>query len=82
MAEITAKDVKALRDATGAGMMDAKKALTECEGDFEAASQVLREKGLAKAATRSERDNVEGCLGPPQVRDRFLCQVRRLFGSR
>ena len=63
MAEITAKDVKALRDATGAGMMDAKKALTECEGDFEAASQVLREKGLAKAATRSERDNVEGAVG-------------------
>lgn len=63
MAEIAAKDVKALRDATGAGMMDAKKALTECDGDFEAASQMLREKGLAKAATRSDRDNVEGAIG-------------------
>ena len=63
MAEIAAKDVNALRDATGAGMMDAKKALTECDGDFEAASQMLREKGLAKAATRSDRDNVEGAIG-------------------
>jgi elongation factor Ts len=63
MADITAKDVKALRDATGAGMMDAKRALTECDGDFEAASQLLREKGLAKAATRSDRDNVEGAIG-------------------
>ncbi len=63
MAEIAAKDVKALRDATGAGMMDAKKALIECDGDSEAASQMLREKGLAKAATRSDRDNVEGAIG-------------------
>ena len=63
MAEIAATDVKALRDATGAGMMDAKKALTECDGDFEAASQMLREKGLAKAAARSDRDNVEGAIG-------------------
>lgn len=63
MVDIAAKDVKALRDATGAGMMDAKKALTECDGDFEAASQMLREKGLAKAATRSDRDNVEGAIG-------------------
>ena len=63
MAEIAAKDVKALRDATGAGMMDAKKALSECNGDFEAASQMLREKGLAKAAARSDRDNVEGAIG-------------------
>ena len=46
MAEFGAKDVKALRDATGAGMMDAKKALTEADGDFEAAGQLLREKGL------------------------------------
>jgi len=63
MADIAAKDVKALRDATGAGMMDAKKALIECDGDFEAAAQMLREKGLAKAATRSDRDNVEGAIG-------------------
>jgi len=62
MAEITAKDVKALRDATGAGMMDAKKALTEADGDHEAAIQILRERGLAKAADRSERENNEGAI--------------------
>ena len=59
---ISAKDVKALRDATGAGMMDAKKALVECDGDMEAATQLLREKGLAKAAARSDRDNDEGTI--------------------
>ncbi len=59
---ITAKDVKALRDATGAGMMDAKRALTDCDGDMEAATQLLREKGLAKAAARSDRDNDEGTI--------------------
>ena len=58
----TAKDVKALRDATGAGMMDAKKALTETDGDMEAATQLLREKGLAKAAQRSDRENDEGTV--------------------
>ena len=58
----TAKDVKALRDATGAGMTDAKKALTETEGDMEAATQMLREKGLAKAAARADRDNDEGTV--------------------
>jgi elongation factor Ts len=62
MAEITAKDVKALRDATGAGMMDAKKALTEANGDFEAGVQLLRERGLAKAADRSDRENNEGAI--------------------
>ena len=62
MGDIAAKDVKALRDATGAGMMDAKRALIECDGDFEAASQMLREKGLANAATRSDRENVEGAV--------------------
>ncbi len=59
---ISAKDVKALRDATGAGMMDAKKALVECDGDAEAASQLLREKGLAKAAARGDRENTEGTV--------------------
>ena len=62
MAEFTAKDVKALRDATGAGMMDAKKALTEADGDMEQAVQLLRERGLAKAADRSERENNEGAI--------------------
>lgn len=62
MAEITAKDVKALRDATGAGMMDAKKALTEADGDMDKAIQLLRERGLAKAADRAERENNEGAI--------------------
>jgi len=62
MAEITAKDVKALRDATGAGMMDAKKALTEAGGDAEAAVQILREKGLSKAASRTDRENTDGAV--------------------
>jgi elongation factor Ts len=63
MAEIAAKDVKALRDATGAGMMDAKRALVDSGGDADAAAQLLRERGLAKAATRTDRDNVEGVVG-------------------
>jgi len=62
MADFTAKDVQALRQATGAGMMDAKKALTENGGDFEAATQWLREKGLAKAADRSDRENTQGAV--------------------
>jgi len=62
MAEFTAKDVQALRQATGAGMMDAKKALQEADGDFDAAAKKLREKGLAKAATRTDRENVEGVV--------------------
>lgn len=62
MTGISAADVKALRDATGAGMMDAKRALVEVDGDFDAATQLLREKGLAKAATRSDRQNVEGAV--------------------
>ena len=62
MADVTAQDVKSLRDATGAGMMDAKKALIEAEGDAEAAAQILREKGLAKAATRTDRENAEGSV--------------------
>src|SRR5918995_2519634 len=58
----TAKDVQNLRQATGAGMMDAKKALEENDGDFEAASQWLREKGLAASAKRSDRDNTQGVV--------------------
>jgi elongation factor Ts len=62
MSSFTAKDVQALRQATGAGMMDAKKALTENDGDFDAAAKWLREKGLAKAATRTDRENVQGAV--------------------
>jgi elongation factor Ts len=62
MADISAKDVKALRDATGAGMMDVKKALTETGGDIEAARRLLREKGLADAAKKSGRATSEGIV--------------------
>lgn len=62
MATVSAKDVQALRQATGAGMMDAKKALTECDGDYEAAQQWLREKGLAQQAKRADRENAEGAV--------------------
>jgi elongation factor Ts len=62
MAEISAKDVKALRDLTGAGMMDAKKALVETDGDFDEAASWLRERGLGKAAERSGRENAEGAV--------------------
>ncbi len=58
----TAKDVKALRDATGAGMMDCKKALEETDGDMEAAKQWLREKGLAASAKRADRENTQGVV--------------------
>ena len=62
MADFTAKDVQALRQATGAGMMDAKKALVENDGDMEAAAQWLREKGLAKVANLGDRDNTQGSV--------------------
>ena len=58
----TAQDVKALRESTGAGMMDCKKALTETDGDIEAAKQFLREKGLAASAKRDDRDNNQGVV--------------------
>ncbi|MFV0244649.1 MAG: translation elongation factor Ts [Qingshengfaniella sp.] len=60
---ITAALVKELRDKTGAGMMDAKKALTESAGDMEAAVDWLRTKGLAKAAKKSGRTAAEGLVG-------------------
>lgn len=62
MATISAKDVMSLRQATGAGMMDAKKALVENDGDFEAAQQWLKEKGLSAQAKRAERENAEGAV--------------------
>jgi len=59
---ITAAMVKQLRDTTGAGMMDAKKALTETDGDMDAAIDWLRTKGLAKAAKKSDRTAAEGLV--------------------
>jgi elongation factor Ts len=58
----TAKDVQALRQATGAGMMDAKRALEATDGDMEAAKQWLREQGLAASAKRSDRENTQGVV--------------------
>ena len=58
----TAKDVQALRQSTGAGMMDAKKALEANGGDMEAAKQWLREKGLAASAKRDDRENNQGLV--------------------
>jgi elongation factor Ts len=60
--EITAKMVKELRDKTGAGMMDCKKVLAEAEGDFEKAASLLREKGIAKAASKEGRTTSEGVI--------------------
>ena len=59
---ISAKDVKALRDQTGAGMMDCKKALTDAEGDAEQAVDLLRERGLSKAGKRAGRETSELAL--------------------
>ena len=60
---ITAKDVKELRDRTGAGMMECKAALTETGGDMEKAIDLLRSKGAARAAKRSAREASEGAVG-------------------
>ena len=62
VADFTAKDVKALRDRTGAGMMDAKRALQENGGDPEKAATWLREKGLSQAAKRSDRESSQGAV--------------------
>jgi len=62
MATITAAEVKKLRDATGAGMMDAKKALTEADGDFDGAVEILRVTGQAKMAKRSDREASNGLV--------------------
>ena len=89
---ITAAQVKELRDKTGAGMMDAKKALTENDGDMEAAVDWLRTKGLAKAAKKSGRTAAEGLVAVSvaqwqrrgrrdQLRDRFRRQERRVPGD-
>ena len=63
MADISAALVKQLRDKTGAGMMDAKKALVETGGDIEAAGDWLREKGILKAAKKADRIAAEGLIG-------------------
>ncbi|MBY0400315.1 translation elongation factor Ts [Myxococcota bacterium] len=62
MAEVSAGDVKALRDSTGAGMMDCKRALADAAGDVERARELLRERGLAKAGKRAGRETSEGAV--------------------
>ena len=60
---ITAAQVKELREKSGAGVMDAKKALVETDGDMEKAIELLREKGMAKAAKKADRVAAEGLTG-------------------
>jgi elongation factor Ts len=62
MVQITAADVNKLRQITGAGMMDCKKALVEAEGDFDAAIDILRKKGQKVAANRADRESTEGVV--------------------
>ena len=62
MTDISAAMVKQLRDATSAGMMDCKRALQETSGDFDAAVKLLREKGMASAAKRADRETTEGIV--------------------
>ena len=62
MAAFTAQDVVKLREATGAGMMDCKKALVDADGDFEKAGELLRERGIAKAAKRTTKIAAEGIV--------------------
>jgi len=62
MAQITAAEVNKLRKMTGAGMMDCKKALVKAEGDFDKAQQIIREKGMAVANKRSDREVTEGVV--------------------
>lgn len=63
MADITAKDIQTLRQQAGVGMMDAKKALSDSDGDFDKAFELLRERGLAAAAKRADREATEGTIG-------------------
>ncbi|MBQ8939699.1 MAG: elongation factor Ts [Paludibacteraceae bacterium] len=69
---VTLADIKKLRDITGAGMMDVKKALEEANGDFEVAKDLLRKRGQAIAAKRSDREASEGCV---------LAKVKGNFGA-
>lgn len=63
MAEISARAVKALRERTGVGMMECKRALADAQGDLERAVQLLRERGLARAVKREGRETTEGAIG-------------------
>ena len=71
---ISLEDIKKLRAMTGAGLADVKKALTEAEGDYEKAKELIRERGLAIAAKRSDRETSNGCVLVKQV-DGFAAMV-------
>ena len=71
---VSIEDIKKLRAMTGAGLADVKKALTEAEGDFETAKELIRERGLAIAAKRSDRETSNGCVLVKQV-DGFAAMV-------
>ena len=71
---ISIEDIKKLRAMTGAGLADVKKALTEAEGDFDKAKDLLRERGLAIAAKRSDRETSNGCVLVKSV-DGFAAMV-------
>ncbi len=78
MSSISAKDVKALRDQTGAGMMDCKKALSEANGDIDAAMEILRKKGQKLSAKRADREAKEGVVIAKVSDDRTKGVVVRL----
>ncbi len=71
---VSIEDIKKLRAMTGAGLADVKKALTEAEGDFDKAKELLRERGLAIAAKRSDRETSNGCVLVKQV-DGFSAMI-------
>ena len=71
---VSIEDIKKLRAMTGAGLTDVKKALTEAEGDFDKAKELIRERGLAIAAKRSDRETSNGCVLVKQV-DGFAAMV-------
>lgn len=60
---ISTADIKTLREETGAGVMDVKKALEEAKGDFKKAKELIKERGLAKAAKKADRETKEGFVG-------------------
>ena len=78
MAKISAKDVKKLRDMTGSGMMDCKKALAEADGDYDKAIEVLRKRGEKVAAKRGDRDANEGAVIARITNDKTYGVIIRL----
>lgn len=72
---IKAADVAKLRNMTGAGMMDCKKALTEAEGDFDAAVNIIRERGKAIASKRADREASEGCVLAGTTEDKKIAAI-------